>query len=334
MKLSVLEKEVPFDQFSRQFQVSAIFDELRAEDESFKILDVGGYRGRTADFLFKDDVTVLDLYDVKDKHYVKGSALEMPFEDGSFDYVVSFDVLEHIPANMRQKFFDECNRTAKNGVIICAPNKTAANQYAEVSLNELYKKLHKKPHEWLKEHIEYGIPDFDELEKYINKKGLTTTRFHSNKTQLWVVMQEAIFLNSKYPMASEDLVAINDFYNKNFRYDGGGMQEASYRLILCCFHDAQNATKVARKLSTHNMPIDPKLEIALYEKITEFNLALVQKSTNLANDYKKLHEHEMNRATILQKNNETLLSQVAKLDNTFSHKISRRLKSTLAHPKE
>lgn len=87
--------EVPFDQFSRQKQVSLVMDICRklGKQKTYSILDVGGYRGRTAEFLPDDNVTVLDLYEVDEENYVKGSALKMPFKDKSFDFVVNFDVL-------------------------------------------------------------------------------------------------------------------------------------------------------------------------------------------------------------------------------------------------
>lgn len=327
MKLSELESQVPFDQFSRQYQANAIINGLRPKGQKLTILDVGGYKGRTADFLPEDTVTILDLYDVKDKNYVQGSALEMPFEDKSFDYVLSFDVLEHIPAGQRQRFFDECNRVAKFGVVICAPHKTPANERAEAGLNDLYKHLHDKPHEWLREHIEYGIPDFAKLEAYVNKKGLHTARFYSNKVQLWTAMQTAIFINSRYPLAAEELTKVNQFYNQNFRYDGGGSPEASYRLILCCLRNKSDATAIAKQLSRHNEPIDPELEVKLYERIANLNALLTQKTDSLAQDYKKLYEHELKRATILQANNEGLLSDVAKLEEQINKSYVRRLKN-------
>jgi hypothetical protein len=327
MKLQSLKKEVPFDQFSRQYQVDAILSELRKKGDRFTILDVGGYKGRTADFLANDTVTVLDLYDTHEKNYVKGSALEMPFEDNSFDYVVSFDVLEHIAPDKRKRFFDECNRTAKHGTIICAPQKTPANERAESSLNNLYKRLHRKPHQWLREHIEYGIPDFDSLEKYINTKGLFTTRFHSNKIQLWTAMQEAIFINSKFPLASEKLLAINEFYNAHFQYDGGGAQEASYRLILCCLRDKTQKDLLNKRLSSLNKPLDPALEIGLYEKIAYFNATLTQKTDTLAGNYKKLYEHERSRAATLQSNNEELMGDIRTLEERLNRRLSSRVKN-------
>jgi len=328
MTASKLEKTIPFDQYSRQFQVSAILDKLRAPDEQFTILDVGGYRGHTADFLTKDTVTVMDLYDVKDKNYVKGSALAMPFDDNSFDYVVSFDVLEHIPDKSRRDFVSECARVSRNGVIICAPSKNPANQLAERNLNELYKKLHAKPHEWLKEHIEYGIPDFDEIALFAQSHNYATIRFHSNKTELWVAIQEAIFLNSKYPLAATQLLQLNEFYNTHFKYDGGGSADSAYRSILCCLKDSRAITALSHD-GPLNEAIDPVVEIKLRDKIANFNLSLVSKTTQLADNYKELHEHEKKRAEDLHKHSEELWQTVNKLNAELSSRKLLRIAGSL-----
>ena len=46
-----------------------------------------------------------------------GSATDLPFEDQSFDTIVSWEVIEHIPKNAEDKMFQEVNRVLKdNGV--------------------------------------------------------------------------------------------------------------------------------------------------------------------------------------------------------------------------
>jgi len=330
VNLRKLKEEVPFDQFSRQYVVLSVLSELRIKGEKrFTILDVGGYKGRTAEFLSGDSVTVLDLYDAPDENYVKGNALDMDFPAKSFDFVVSFDVLEHIPADKRERFFDECSRVARQGVIICAPQKTVANQYAESSLNGLYMKLHHEPHQWLREHIEFGIPDFDNLESYARKNGMATIRFPSNKVQLWTAMQDAIFINSKYPLAAQKLVDINKFYNEHFYFDGGGAEVAAYRLILCSFWDIAKADKLRRKSEVWNGQIDPDLEVQLYEKLADFSYTLVQKTDALAADYKGLYEQEKAIGEQLHAENARLEQELRRARDELSRTLDRRLKGLI-----
>lgn len=308
MSKNSLEKEVPFDQFNRQIQVKSILDSLRTEKKrQFKILDVGGHKGRTADFLQLDDVTVLDVFDVEEEGYIKGTALDMPFKDESFDFVVSYDVLEHIPGNDRNKFVEECGRVAKRGLIICAPHNSEANVSAESSLNDYFYRLHHKPHPWLKEHIEYGIPDFNKIESYAVAKGFLTSIFTSNKVQLWVAMQQAIFLNSKYPMASEKLTEVNELYNTHASYDKGLARDEAYRLILCCVKQPSDHQTVQKLVKTRQEnPAKPSLEIELYAALAEYNRTILQKTATLASQYKKLYAYEKKQANVLQHENENL----------------------------
>ena len=314
MNKRMLQREVPFDQYSRQYQVMTVVNGLRAKGQKFAVLDVGGYKGRTADFLSDDAVTVLDLFDVQEPGYIKGSALEMPFESKSFDFVMSFDVLEHIPAAKRRVFMQECSRVAKRGVIVSAPHKTTANQRAEHILNGLYIRLHGKPHRWLKEHIEYVIPDFKKVESQAKELGLYSTALCSNKLTLWVAMQQPIFINSKYPLAAEKLLEINEYYNRSLEYDGGESPDDSYRKILYCFSDSADRDHVAQHASEINHRIESASEIELLDKIQDYYATLAQKMATSADDYQGLYQHEKNRATELEANSQELWVRINSQD--------------------
>ena len=57
-------------------------------------------------------------------NYINGSALDMPFADKSFDRVVSFETIEHLPDH--RKFLSEIRRVLKDDgvLILSSPNKT------------------------------------------------------------------------------------------------------------------------------------------------------------------------------------------------------------------
>lgn len=336
MKFAQLQAEVPFDQYSRQYQVMTILNALRAKDETFTLLDVGGYKGRTADFLPEDKVTVLDLFDVKEPNYIKGSALKIPLKDKKVDFVTSFDVLEHIPAAKRKQFFDECARVAKRGVIICAPHKTDANEFAEQSLNEYYKKLHNEPHLWLKEHIEYGIPDFEAMAAHAKRRGFLTTAFSSNGTQLWVSMQHAIFTNSRYSMAAETLTALNKLYNRTLKTDSSGAPAESYRLILCCFTDQTDVDQADKAMAKLFKEVTVEQQLRIQEAINDYYATLTAKTNQLADNYKDLYEHEQKRLVGAQESEaslrrqlETVQARVQHLERPLAHRVAGHVKRRL-----
>jgi hypothetical protein len=314
MQDATLQIDTPFDQYSRQYQVAAMINDLRHGNETFTILDVGGYKGKTAEFSPKDNVTVLDVFDIKAPNYIKGDGLNLPFENDSFDFVLNFDVLEHIPGDKRHRFIDECNRVAKKAAIFSAPHKTPENEIAEQNLNEFYKSLHGEDHPWLKEHIAYVLPDNVDLQKYTQKKGFYTSMFPSNDTMIWVLLQGTLFLNSKYPMGAPKLVEINGYYNKHFPYDGGSDEAHTYRLIMCvCKSEADNKKLVA-DFSKRNKPLTLSQRLKLMQMVQEYYALVLTKLSEELAAVHQLHEHEADRAATLHKSSEQLWHRINLLE--------------------
>jgi len=139
------------------------------------VLDVGGYDGYWLSTQKAKNKYVLDLNireNHKSIHYIKASALNMPFRTNYFDQVFAFDVLEHIEANKEQKFLDELMRVTKKGgeIILSTPSKSIkmfpgfmtnyishkwghfkGNGYSKQQLNKLMAKY---------KNINYQISDF------------------------------------------------------------------------------------------------------------------------------------------------------------------------------
>jgi SAM-dependent methyltransferase len=313
-RMSSLQKNVPFDQYSRQYQVAAMINELRKKGKTFRILDVGGYKGKTAEFFPDDEVIVLDVFDVNEPNYVKGDGSNLPFEDESFDFVVNFDVLEHIPQPDRRRFVQECLRTARRAAFFSAPHKTKENEKAEQSLNDFYRELHKKDHRWLKEHIAYGLPDYLAIEKFLISRGHFTSTFSSNDTLVWQLMQGAIFLNSKFPLAAEETVAINQYYNQHFPFDGGVDRNSTYRLILMAAKSKQDTEQVTLQFGKKNKPLTLEQKLEISHQIHYFEALLLKKLTKENSNLHKLHEHESRRAEELHRNGEELWRRINKLE--------------------
>jgi ubiquinone/menaquinone biosynthesis C-methylase UbiE len=112
--------------------------------ENSKILDVGcGLGNYTALFAHDDNkVTGLDIKDHRDKAYssfykhVVYNGKKFPFPDNTFDYVINFDVIEHIPHD--ELFVREMKRVLKKGgkTVVATPNK---NRIASILLKMIGK---------------------------------------------------------------------------------------------------------------------------------------------------------------------------------------------------
>src|ERR1700756_4853800 len=105
--------ELPFDQYQRYKIIEEVINVLRNPGQRFKILDVGGHPGLINGFLPQDDTFIVDKLECDIPNFQKADILDLPFKDGSFDIVISVDVMEHIPVEKRVKFLEELWRVSK-----------------------------------------------------------------------------------------------------------------------------------------------------------------------------------------------------------------------------
>jgi len=83
------------------------------------LLEVGKGNGFLSDYVRARGIETVTLdFDEKLTPTVVGSVLNLPFKDDSFDDVVAFEVLEHIPYENFQTALNEMKRVAKNHVVI------------------------------------------------------------------------------------------------------------------------------------------------------------------------------------------------------------------------
>jgi hypothetical protein len=128
------------------------------------LLDVGGeislrcnHLGR---FLRGYRITTLNVARRSDISY--GGKI-LPFNDAAFDMVVSLDTAEHVPQNLRADWVKDFFRVARKFVILCGPLATEFQSAADRELNELFRKLFRQEHHYLREHIACGLPDLNEI---------------------------------------------------------------------------------------------------------------------------------------------------------------------------
>lgn len=127
------------------------------------VLDVGGLSGGLSRFMLQARVVALNVDGTGDMSY-DGSVL--PFEDGSFDVVVSLDTLEHVPPSGRTHFMAECLRVACRTLLVAAPYGTVGHSAYEAKLDNLYRDVYGDYHRWLHEHVLNGLPCEADLALY------------------------------------------------------------------------------------------------------------------------------------------------------------------------
>ena len=140
------------------------------------VLDVGGGTGDLYDLSGNKNVTIFDInYEElniakkKGLKIVKGDALKLPFNDKSFDTVISVATLEHISKEKRNKFLDELIRVSKKRILIYTPYGETGEKY-DKKLYDFRKKIGRED-KWTLEHIKNGLPRIEELKnKFPNAK--------------------------------------------------------------------------------------------------------------------------------------------------------------------
>lgn len=99
---------------------------------------------------------------------IKGDATHIPFPDQSFDFVVSVDVLEHVPSKKRKRAINEALRVAKFGVFLGIPCGKEAEKQDKLH-HQQYKKIFGQPFPFLAQQVKLGLPTEDEMLRMIKE---------------------------------------------------------------------------------------------------------------------------------------------------------------------
>lgn len=100
---------------------------------------------------------------------VIASALKLPFTDNSFSVVVSLDMLEHLPKEGRPQAIAEILRVGHKLVCFGVPCGKLA-QAQDEKLRQEYRTLRGREFSFLKEQVEYGLPEVGELRRLIRQQ--------------------------------------------------------------------------------------------------------------------------------------------------------------------
>lgn len=157
----------------------------RSKIKNPKILEIGSGSIGIAPY-YKRKVTGLDLefplphFDMLKQ--VKGNALHMPFPDKSFDFVLSVDMLEHVAAKDREKAVYEAVRVTKGELIIAVPCGKRSQAH-DKELSKRYEETMGKKFDFLKEHIQLGLPTKKEIKDLITLGAKKNKRIYILQTK-------------------------------------------------------------------------------------------------------------------------------------------------------
>lgn len=171
---------MPYDLYERHTVVSQLLQAKPSSDETKIVLDVGGRIGLLNRFMPYKTISI----NPDGTGHIVGDGTRLPFVDDSFDAVVNIDTLEHLPGHLRLPFIQECLRVSKQSVIIAAPYGNPGHVQLEKELNALHTKVLGKPHPYLSEHVEHGLPTPEQLVSFTQKLA-ATSQFHYAGDYSW-----------------------------------------------------------------------------------------------------------------------------------------------------
>lgn len=172
MKIAnILYKSLNPSSFDLVFRYYPIVRHIRKSGiVSPKILEVGSGQVGITPFL-KKQVFSVDLHFTGETNSlvrpIVASAMELPFQDGAFDFVICVDMLEHIPNEERKNAVAEFLRLSRNEVIIGVPCNQITSEY-EKRLNDIHMDYLHRENPFLREHIEFGLPEAEEMKSIIS----------------------------------------------------------------------------------------------------------------------------------------------------------------------
>ena len=223
--------ELPFDQFQRYKTVHDFVDFVRPDTgRPLRVLDVGGYPGLILDFLPDDDVTVVDVLAGDIPNYVQASGAKLPFDDGAFDLVCSCDTLEHVAETERPSFIAELSRVSNDFILLTAPFADERTHLAEEILFSYVWKVLRVEFTTLKEHLDNGLPDYDQTLVWLKDVGVAASGFHSGYLYNWLPMMVAKHHLMAHPDTADLHRRVDLFYNLNFSADDH--RAPSYRRVV------------------------------------------------------------------------------------------------------
>jgi len=139
------------------------------------------------------------------------SSSKLPFPDRSFDYVISVDMLEHVPPAQRFDVISEMLRVADKRIFIAVPCGKPAEIH-DKNMDDLYFRWKGERYDYLREHVENGLPDKEELQSFINETASqqgrsislsvmpnVNLRVRSCYMKLWIMPKSALLFNLLSP---------------------------------------------------------------------------------------------------------------------------------------
>ncbi len=327
-----LATSLPPDGYSRFFVIVKILQQTyKTKNQTLKILDVGGCSPYLYECLLnsglKFDLTIVDILpkpkSIKGK-YIQEDITQSQLPSDSFDVVVSTDVLEHIPIDLKQKFVNACVNLSKDLIILAAPFDTPGVDSAEHLVNDFNKKLFGVGQDWLEEHFEFTKPSIDLVSKTLDKTKYPYDHFGANNLYSWTLSAHVNLMDARVGFNKKKLKEIRQTYNANLS-ESIEFTEPSYRHFFVVFknqllQDKNIVNKIANSINQEHYANYVHGLMELVFNRTSDLMTQAEESKEAIND---LEQRLMNEKLHTEK----LHAQIESKNKTFRKKIQKGIKN-------
>ena len=207
-----------------------------------QILDVGGYveiNSIAREYFDAVEYTSINIGSAWYKTFRSDYLYDgnnLPFDDETFDFIISVDTLEHISESNRERIIKEMIRVAKKRVIIVTPFRREGEPTDESYIIDICKQYDIEIPPSLAEHELYGLPLLSDLNNYV-KNDFGKMKFATIRRDYWNIQISMLFntivlqndsesVNKKLQVFQEELlsnqpnpISANDAYRCVLIYD-------------------------------------------------------------------------------------------------------------------
>ena len=244
---------LPFDQYQRYTGAARVVDRL-VGDADYSMLEVGGAPGFPEVFFGASRLAVVDRFGRHDGNFVVVDGARLPFDDETFDVVVTLDTLEHIVPEDRPAFLAECRRVSRDLVVLSAPHATAHVVEAELALQSFVTARFGEVFETLQEHADRGLPLAEETAAGLGADGWACVSMPSGYLPRWLMGMVAH--HELLAVGVPELPDLHAFYNRLMGpYDN---QEPGYRRLVVASR-TRAAGRAGRRGGRSSSPARPRV---------------------------------------------------------------------------
>lgn len=288
--------EIPVDQYQRYRMAAEIVNAVRGERRALKILEVGGYPPQLDAFLPDDEIMITDIVSATEipvghGSYAKADALNLHFDDKSFDIIISLDVLEHIEPAHREKFVTEQIRIAGDYIVLAAPFNDGKGVVSreELLLFEFIEETHGYNHKYFEEHLKYGLPEIENIGKIFRSQDWEIQILPNGCFYNWFLVILLEYTAEFNAPLKNILPKLREYYNHYF-YERDNREPAYRHFIIASRNGFSEDEKAGlmKLISTETQGEWPPMEYAA--SLTE--LARLESQIRLEDKIKGL-EHDL-----------------------------------------